>query len=170
MDPYWILHFLAFLAFSVREHFNVYKLAQKRILFPHGAWQPNNTKRKKHMFLVFPHFSQRTFSANIDTHIPFWNSKKNPGLMTSPPPVTPSKTNPHGTWKKGPEAWKTDKKHLSDNYPINFVEFRLPLFGCTEKPPPFHLFTKRKDPKNCRSVQLNGLKASMPCSRYVAHC
>lgn len=65
-----ILHFLAFLAFWVREHFNVYTLAQKRILFPHRAWQPNNTKGKKHMFLVFPHVSQRTFkSQQILIHI-----------------------------------------------------------------------------------------------------
>lgn len=34
-----------------------------------------------------------------------------------------------------------------------------------------HLFTfHQKGSENCRSVQLNGLKASMPYSRYVAHC
>lgn len=166
MDPYWILHFLAFLAFWVREHCNVYKLAQKRILFPHGAWQPNNTKRKKHMFLVFPHFSQRTFkSQQILIHIFRFETQR----KTWPYDITTTgHTFENQPWKQAQRHGTRKKKHLSDNYPTNFVEFRW-LFGCTEKPSPFHLSPNERIPHG-RSVQLNGLKASMPYSRYAAHC
>ena len=176
MDPYWILHFLAFLAFWVREHFNAYKWAQKRILFPHGAWPPNNTKRKKHMFLVRPHFSQRTFKSQqilIHTHtyiyifhfetqrktLALWHHHHRSHLWKLTPMKPEKKAQRHG-------------KRTKNIYQTIILPILLNSGDFLDILKNLHLFTFAPNERipNGRSVQLNGLKASMPYSRYVAHC
>ena len=176
MDPYWILHFLAFLAFWVREHFNAYKWAQKRILFPHGAWLPNNTKRKKHMFLVRPHFPKEPLNLSkywyTHTHIYIYSILK---LKEKPWPYDITTTGQH-LWKLTPmKPEKKAQRHgkrTKNIYQTIILPILLNSGDFLDILKNLHLFTFAPNERipNGRSVQLNGLKASMPYSRYVSHC